>query len=65
MSTRLKGCNYYRVIVSFTYEFDVLVQAPDVVSARDLVERKFPHHRIHSITENNSWWLSSHKGVSS
>ena len=63
MAVRLEGCNYYRVIVSDTYRFDILVQAPDEEVARERAIQRFPHHRIHSITENNSWWLESHKGV--
>lgn len=63
MAIRLPGCNYYRVIVSDTYDFDTLVQAPDEETARQRTVQKFPHHRIVSITLNNYWWLESHKGV--
>jgi len=64
MALKLKGCNYYRVIIRSTYDYDILIQAPTPEEALDLAKRKHTNERVISVTEDNNFWLKCHKGVS-
>jgi hypothetical protein len=64
MALKLKGCNYYRVIIRSTYDYDILIQAPTPEEALDLAKRKHKNEKVISVTEDNNFWLKCYKGVS-